>query len=65
MILKKVLEYNKESKNPIFIFPLENQTEELKIEIVTNKGIETPEYMQKFIELLINMMRESIEKYEK
>lgn len=64
MILKKVSEYNKTRENNIYIFPLKNQSEELKIEIVINKGIETPEYMQKFIEILKKMMKEDTEKYK-
>lgn len=65
MILKKIFEYNKNEKNNIYVFPLKNQSEELKIEIITNKGTETPEYMEKFIELLKKMMRENIVKYKK
>lgn len=61
MILKKVFEYNREEKSSIYVFPLKNQTEELKIEIVINKEIDTPEYMQKFIEILKEMMKENVE----
>ncbi len=64
MILKRVSEYNKARENIIYAFPLKNQSEELKIEIVINKGIETPEYMQKFIEILKKMMKEDTEKYK-
>ena len=60
MILKKVFEYNKLRENKILVFSLKNQSEDLKIEIVTNKGIENPEYMQKFIELLIKVMKKNI-----
>ena len=60
MILKKVFEYNKLRENKILVFSLKNQSEDLKIEIVTNKGIENPEYMQKFIELLIKIMKKNI-----
>lgn len=62
MILEKVFEYNKREKDKIYIFPLKNQTEDLKIEIVTNKGVESPEYMKKFIEILVELMKKSIEK---
>lgn len=65
MILEKVFEYNKREKDKIYIFPLKNQTEDLKIEIVTNKGVESPEYMKKFIELLEELMKKSIEKGKK
>lgn len=63
MILKKVFEYNKLRENKILVFSLKNQSEDLKIEIVTNKGIENPEYMQKFIELLIKIMKKNIIKF--
>lgn len=64
MILKRVIEYNKIEKNNIYIFPIKNQTEELKIELVTNKGIVQPKYIEKFVELLQKFMKKNIEEYE-
>lgn len=60
MILKKVKDYNIKKENPIYIFPIKNQTEELKIEVITNKEFETPIYMKKFIDLLIKVMKDNI-----
>lgn len=67
LILEKVYNYNKNKnkKNKINIFPLKNQSEELKIEIITNKEVETPKYMEKFIDLLVTLMKENLERYEK
>lgn len=62
MILGKVFEYNKREKNIIYIFPIKEQSEELKIELITNKGMEQPEYMKKFVEILQSLMKKGIEK---
>ncbi|WP_410207338.1 LysR family transcriptional regulator [Fusobacterium sp.] len=53
IVIKRILAYNKRnSDNELRVFPLKDQTEELEIQIVTNKGARQPEYMKKFIELL-------------
>lgn len=63
MILKKVLEYNeKSSGNKIYIFPLKNQSEKIKVELVTYKNMNRENYKEKFIELLEKYLKESISK---
>lgn len=63
MILKKVLEYNEKNRNEeIYIFPLKNQSEKLKVELVTYKNVKKEEYKDKFIELLEKYLKESISK---
>lgn len=63
MILKKVLEYNEKSiEDKIYIFPLKNQSEKIKIELVTYKNMKRENYKEKFIELLEKYLKESISK---
>lgn len=58
IVIKRVMEYNKKDKNnTLYLFPLKNQTEKLKIQIVTNKEVEQEEYMKKFIEILQEMLK--------
>ena len=53
IVVKKVIDYNRRnSHTDLYIFPIKNQTEELEIQIVTNKGVIQSDYMKKFIELL-------------
>lgn len=63
MILNKVLEYNKKvSKDEkIYIFPLKNQSEELKIELISNKEVETTPHGEKFAELLKEEIEDNID----
>lgn len=62
MITKKILEHNEKNskENEMFIFPLNNQTELLKIELITLKKSDESDYKIKFIELLKKHMKESI-----
>lgn len=62
MITKKILEHNEKNskENEIFIFPLNNQTELLKIELITLKKSDESDYKIKFIELLKKHMKENI-----
>ena len=62
MIIKKIIEHNKKNskENEIFIFPLNNQTEHLKVELITLKKSEESDYKTKFIELLKKYMKENI-----
>ena len=54
MILNKVLEYNKKvpKDEKIYIFPLNNQSEELKIELISNREVETTPHGEKFAQPL-------------
>lgn len=63
MILNKVLEYNKKvSKNEkIYIFPLNNQSEELKIELISNREMELTPHGEKFAELLKEEIEDNID----
>ena len=63
MILNKVLEYNKKvSKDEkIYIFPLNNQSEELKIELISNREVETTPHGEKFAELLKDEIEDNID----
>lgn len=63
MILNKVLEYNKKvSKDEkIYIFPLNNQSEELKIELISNREVETTPHGEKFAELLKEEIEDNID----
>ena len=63
MILNKVLEYNKKvSKDEkIYIFPLNNQSEELKIELISNRDVETTPHGEKFAELLKDEIEDNID----
>lgn len=58
IVIKRAHLYNEKNRdNPLFIFPLKNQTEELKIQIVTNKGVVQSDYMAKLIDLLHTMVK--------
>lgn len=63
MILNKVLEYNKKvSKDEkIYIFPLNNQSEELKVELISNREVETTPHGEKFAELLKDEIEDNID----
>ena len=63
MILNKVLEYNKKvSKDEkIYIFPLNDQSEELKIELISNREVETTPHGEKFAELLKDEIEDNID----
>lgn len=63
MILNKVLEYNKKvSKDEkIYIFPLNNQSEELKIELISNREVENTPHGEKFAELLKDEIEDNID----
>ena len=53
IVIKRIFDYNRRNPgNELRVFPLKDQTEELEIQIVTNKGVVQPPYMKKFIELL-------------
>ena len=62
MITRKILEHNdKDSKeNEIFIFPLNNQSELLKIELITLKKSDESDYKIRFIDLLKEYMKKNI-----
>ncbi|WP_289102891.1 hypothetical protein [uncultured Fusobacterium sp.] len=62
MITRKILEHNdKNSKeNEIFIFPLNNQSELLKIELITLKKSDESDYKIRFIDLLKEYMKKNI-----
>ncbi|MDO4588298.1 MAG: LysR family transcriptional regulator [Fusobacterium sp.] len=63
MILNKVLEYNKRvtKEEKIYIFPLNNQTEELKVELISSKDAETTPHGEKFAELLKEEIEDNID----
>ena len=63
MILNKVLEYNKKvpKDEKIYIFPLNNQSEELKIELISNREVETTPHGEKFAELLKDEIEDNID----
>lgn len=63
MILNKVLEYNKKvsKEEKIYIFPLNNQTEELKVELISNRDAETTPHGEKFAELLKEEIEDNID----
>lgn len=63
MILNKVIEHNKKVSldKQIYIFPLNNQSEELKVELISHKDSEITPYGEKFTELLKEEIEDNID----
>lgn len=63
MILNKVIEYNKKVSpdEQIYVFPLNNQSEELKVELISHKDAEITPYGEKFAELLKEEIEDNID----
>lgn len=57
-VIKRVMEYNRKNKdNTLYLFPLKNQTEKLKIQLVTNKEAVQEDYIKKFVEILQDILK--------